>query len=344
MKKILMMLLVLLGLGMAACSLEGFGGGNNNKPEHKHSIVEGWKNDSANHWQLCDSCDEKINFGAHEFGEWTKVEGLDLEIRSCACGWEEQRNTTPTNKDLTVYYYNTQNWTEVAAYAWDSVETKVLGDWPGSLMIAESDGWYTITISATSLDDLKIIFNSHQAENASQTPDIVLDSDYVYFYGLNTEGFASKADAIAAYEEEQAVPVVPNTYYLRGSMNGWGTSAPLTVNGDVASIEIEILRTDEFIVACAEWSDKNFGITNGEVAVNGGNFKVEKSGLYRVSVINYGTEQETVTIELLKEFEDQIVKNDYYFRGKINAVDHWNTCDETVKFVAGETSATFEVT
>lgn len=344
MKKILMMLLVLLGLGMAACSLEGFGGGNNNKPEHKHSIVEGWKNDSANHWQLCDSCDEKINFGAHEFGEWTKVEGLDLEIRSCACGWEEQRNTTPTNKDLTVYYYNTQNWTEVAAYAWDSVETKVLGDWPGSLMIAESDGWYTITISATSLDDLKIIFNSHQAENASQTPDIVLDSDYVYFYGLNTEGFASKADAIAAYEEEQAVPVVPNIYYLRGSMNGWGTSAPLTVNGDVASIEIEILRTDEFKVACAEWSDKNFGITNGEVAINGGNFKVEKSGLYRVSVINYGTEQETVTIELLKEFEDQIVKNDYYFRGKINSVEHWNTCDETVKFVAGETSATFEVT
>ena len=344
MKKILMMLLVLLGLGMAACSLEGFGGGNNNKPEHKHSIVEGWKNDSANHWQLCDSCDEKINFGAHEFGEWTKVEGLDLEIRSCACGWEEQRNTTPTNKDLTVYYYNTQNWTEVAAYAWDSVETKVLGDWPGSLMIAESDGWYTITISATSLDDLKIIFNSHQAENASQTPDIELDSDYVYFYGLNTEGFASKEDAIAAYEEEQAVPVVPNTYYLRGSMNDWGTSAPLTVNGDVASIEIEILRTDEFKVACAEWSDKNFGITNGEVAVNGGNFKVEKSGLYRVSVINYGTEQETVTIELLEEFEDQVVKNDYYFRGKINAVDHWNTCDETVKFVAGETSATFEVT
>ena len=344
MKKILMMLLVLLGLGMAACSLEGFGGGNNNKLEHKHSIVEGWKNDSANHWQLCDSCDEKINFGAHEFGEWTKVEGLDLEIRSCACGWEEQRNTTPTNKDLTVYYYNTQNWTEVAAYAWDSVETKVLGDWPGSLMIAESDGWYTITISATSLDDLKIIFNSHQAENASQTPDIELDSDYVYFYGLNTEGFASKEDAIAAYEEEQAVPVVPNTYYLRGSMNDWGTSAPLTVNGDVASIEIEILRTDEFKVACAEWSDKNFGITNGEVAVNGGNFKVEKSGLYRVSVINYGTEQETVTIELLEEFEDQVVKNDYYFRGKINAVDHWNTCDETVKFVAGETSATFEVT
>ena len=208
MKKILMMLLVLLGLGMAACSLEGFGGGNNNKPEHKHSIVEGWKNDSANHWQLCDSCDEKINFGAHEFGEWTKVEGLDLEIRSCACGWEEQRNTTPTNKDLTVYYYNTQNWTEVAAYAWDSVETKVLGDWPGSLMTAETDGWYTITISATSLDDLKIIFNSHQAENASQTPDIELDSDYVYFYGLNTEGFASKEDAIAAYEEEQEVAVV----------------------------------------------------------------------------------------------------------------------------------------
>ena len=55
MKKILLMLLVLLSLGMSACSLDGFF--DKDEPVHQHSVVEGWKNDSTNHWQLCDSCD-----------------------------------------------------------------------------------------------------------------------------------------------------------------------------------------------------------------------------------------------------------------------------------------------
>ena len=172
MKKILLMLLVLLGLSMTACSLKGFGSSNNNKPEHKHSIVEGWKNDSANHWQICDSCDEKINFGAHEFGEWEEVEGLDLEIRSCACGWEEQRSTTPVAKDLTVYYYNTLGWETVNAYVWDSLGAELNGGWPGSAMVADTGDWYTVTLSATSLEGLNIIFN----DGTSQTADIALNN------------------------------------------------------------------------------------------------------------------------------------------------------------------------
>ena len=153
----------------------------------------------------------------HDFEEaYEVIVGITVYEKH-QCGVCSKEETISQFERATVYYYNSENWTEVAAYAWDSVETRVLGDWPGSLMTAEADGWYTITISATSLDDLKIIFNSHQAENASQTPDIELDSDYVYFYGKNNVGYATATEALEAYH---ASLVAPKEYlYLKPNSN-----------------------------------------------------------------------------------------------------------------------------
>jgi hypothetical protein len=42
--------------------------------------------------------------------------------------------------------------------------------------------------------------------------------------------------------------------YLRGSMNEWGTANKLTVNGDIASITIELAVDAEFKIAKEDWS------------------------------------------------------------------------------------------
>ena len=151
----------------------------------------------------------------HDFEEaYEVIVGITVYEKH-QCGVCSKEETISQFERATVYYYNSENWTEVAAYAWDSVETRVLGDWPGSLMTAEAEGWYTIKIEAEALEGLNIIFNNN---SGTQTADIALDVVNPYYYGINTTGFASKEAALEAYH---ASLVAPKEYLYLTPNSNW---------------------------------------------------------------------------------------------------------------------------
>ena len=88
---------------------------------------------------------------------------------------------TPT-VSYKVYFYNSDNWTAVNAYAWtgnDPNVTKYLGSWPGTAMTSEGDQWYSITVSGVTGSN--IIFNA--GNNMPQTSDLIRSGDGSYYKG-----------------------------------------------------------------------------------------------------------------------------------------------------------------
>ncbi len=77
----------------------------------------------------------------------------------------------PTNNNVKVHYYNSNNWSTVTMYAYDertAGTTKYLsGVWPGSAMTAEGDGWYTYPEIES--DYAQVIFTNG---NGSQVPGV----------------------------------------------------------------------------------------------------------------------------------------------------------------------------
>lgn len=70
--------------------------------------------------------------------------------------------------NVKVHYYNSQNWSKVTMYAYDErtgTAKKLTGEWPGSEMTAEGDGWYTYP--EISSDYAQVIFTNG---NGTQIP------------------------------------------------------------------------------------------------------------------------------------------------------------------------------
>ena len=67
----------------------------------------------------------------------------------------------------TAYFYNTEGWESVYAYSWGAT---ALGEWPGTEMTLEEDGWYKIVLNAGAGEELNIIFNN--GNNGKQTSDM----------------------------------------------------------------------------------------------------------------------------------------------------------------------------
>ena len=89
MKKFLLTLLILLGLGsLTACQL-------NFDPvygEHEHEITGEFGYYEQIHWNICATCDEKVDKAWHNFGPWQRVSDDSLEERrTCLCGYYESR-------------------------------------------------------------------------------------------------------------------------------------------------------------------------------------------------------------------------------------------------------------
>ncbi|WP_022766071.1 starch-binding protein [Butyrivibrio sp. XPD2006] len=96
----------------------------------------------------------------------------------------------------TAYFYNTQGWEQVCAYSWGAAS---LGEWPGTEMTQEEDGWYKIVLPAGASEDLNIIFNN--GNNGKQTSDMkITDMKYRFFLhnGIGFQKYGSKKDAMAA--------------------------------------------------------------------------------------------------------------------------------------------------
>ena len=79
-----------------------------------------------------------------------------------------------------VSFKNTGGWSNVYAYAWkgagNSAEDKELGEWPGTEMTDDGDGWYSINVS---VDAEKIIFTNNAGD---QTDNLTIDKNEGYYY------------------------------------------------------------------------------------------------------------------------------------------------------------------
>ena len=71
-----------------------------------------------------------------------------------------------------IYFVNTDGWTTINAYAWNSTSNeKFLGEWPGSAMNKVEGDLYSITVSG---EATHIIFSN----GGDQTPDLELSTEY----------------------------------------------------------------------------------------------------------------------------------------------------------------------
>ena len=82
----------------------------------------------------------------------------------------------PSEPDVfTVYFYNTDSWETVKAYAWNARLEAVAGAWPGSDMtpVEGRDGWFSIDVDRATY----IIFNN----GTVQTSDLEIDRENLYY-------------------------------------------------------------------------------------------------------------------------------------------------------------------
>ena len=111
----------------------------------------------------------------------------------------------------TAYFYNTQGWETVYAYTWGATS---LGEWPGTEMTQEEDGWYKIVLNAGASEDLNIIFNN--GNNGKQTSDMkITDMKYRFFLhnGISFQKYGSKKDALAAIATGEDVTYTTVCFY-----------------------------------------------------------------------------------------------------------------------------------
>lgn len=95
----------------------------------------------------------------------------------------------------TVYFYNSDGWTEVFAYVYGSTPSDALGGWPGTAATSAEDigeNWWKVEVPASPA--FSIIFNNN---NGEQTADIYI-SDSSAIYTNKTDKYASAEDAVGA--------------------------------------------------------------------------------------------------------------------------------------------------
>jgi hypothetical protein len=186
----------------------------------------------------------------------------------------------PVVDGITLYYYNS-SWTKVNLYAWNDAGN--FGNWPGKAMTAVEgkSGWYTITLNAPA-EGLSIIFNNGSGD---QTPDLVYE-------GLNYWVGKTAYETLEEAEDAASVPTAtPSGWYIRGTMNGWGTGDALVLDENgTPSITIDLAAGATFKVAKADWSQEyKYSADLGANFKNGaenGNIEVVVAGTYTISIVS----------------------------------------------------------
>ncbi len=189
--------------------------------------------------------------------------------------------------------------------------------------VADAD-WATVNFGAedgavVEGEAKSLTFN---AGNLSFTPSVA--GSYVF------ELDASNKDApsLKVYNQE---PFVGQTVYLRGGMNSWGDSTPMTYVGD-ARYQVAVTLapgTVEFKLADANWQDINYGaldsgaLVPGEsvvAAYNGNNFAltVETEASYLFTFDLSDRNNPVVSVH----FEEMFQGETLYLRGSLNS---WGT-------------------
>ena len=187
----------------------------------------------------------------------------------------------PVVDGITLYYYN-NNWSKVNVYTFANNST-IGAAWPGTAMTAVEgkDGWYTITLNV-SAEGLYVIFNNGSGD---QTPDLVYE-------GLNYWVVDTAYETLEEAEDAASVPTAtPSGWYVRGTMNGWGTGDALVLDENgTPSITIDLAAGATFKVAKADWSQEyKYSADLGANFKNGaenGNIEVVVAGTYTISIVS----------------------------------------------------------
>lgn len=160
------------------------------------------------------------DFAAGNFDGWTKP------------GWHnfgmKVREAPAHPEPITVYYNNVvTNWEEVYVYMWDANNNDANnGAWPGNKMTKGEGTIWSYTF--TNFEPTNVIFNNNAGQ---QTSNLVFEAGKTY------------GDT---YVE----------FYLRGEMNGWGTTTKFetadNVNYTLTGVNIEAGK--EFKIANSTWN------------------------------------------------------------------------------------------
>ena len=97
-------------------------------------------------------------------------------------GWTDSASGEVVSDDVVLYYYNSDGWNVVYAYAWsgegyDTVE--YLGVWAGTQMSADDElgeGWFRVEVNAAATN---VIFT----DGSNKTTDLTIDADTPYYNG-----------------------------------------------------------------------------------------------------------------------------------------------------------------
>lgn len=119
------------------------------------------------------------------------------------------------SKEVTVYFQNTQKWSNVYAYLWaGSGNIKGTPAWPGKQMtkVSGTDNWYELTYTAGTA--FNVIFNDNAQPKPKQTADhtpknLAADKDAYWFVPAastesNNNNYTPAGTAVTVYTEAQA--------------------------------------------------------------------------------------------------------------------------------------------
>lgn len=136
---------------------------------------------SQNGTELKTAVTKKQKQGTEYNSQPQVISGYELDTTQLpvACGTLTSNTTityvykaVSTSSNVKVHYYNSNNWSTVTMYAYDErtgTVKKLTGEWPGSAMTSEGNGWYTYP--KISSDYAQVIFTNGggvQVPGASQ--------------------------------------------------------------------------------------------------------------------------------------------------------------------------------
>lgn len=179
-----------------------------------------------------------------------------------------------------IYYYNSEGWTNVKAYVWNS--SGYLSVWPGQTMKDEGDGWYSYYIQTTNLTGYNIIFNN----GSDKTQDIALTNGKLYYYGTSTVGYSTKEEAVQA-----SIANAPKYSIIGSGFTGsgnWDTDLFMTkTSNNTYTATIVVTSKAEFKIRKDSSWTINYGGTVSNNTVNGvqdgANIVISTPGTYTIT-------------------------------------------------------------
>jgi len=154
---------------------------------------------------------------------------------------------------VSVYFFNTENWDGVNAYAYLADGTQLFGAWPGNATAYDGAFWYRADVKFVTVQDFTIIFNydGTQTENIAITAADLVESE------------DGTLNAYVALDQQQGSGNLTATVYdsMDAPEDVWGVSGRRNFS------TVYFYNADEWDQVCVyTWGDVNLGEWPGKAA------------------------------------------------------------------------------